>query len=635
MEEILRIENKQVDLIPNSIKRTIQINDLGSAEGRESSYSQTVKLPKTSRNQRVFNFLGVSGNMSDSPYLKLSCDYVVDGIPLIIKGYTEVKSTGSHYEVVIYDGVIDIAEKLKGKTLGSLDYSDLNHYLSRANYLNSFDNTEGYIYALGRFIDEEYISGIRAERQVPSVYTHTLWDKIFSELDVNYTGEFFENNTDFRSEVVTPPQGYEVEDITPTVNSIGSYDTDTASYLENSDTPIFTIFNTLGFDTTFNDSRVTFGSNGVITFNQTMSTEILIDTTYSVATTGYYTIRAVLNDITIKSEVLNHGESSVSLLVNLSVEAGDEFYITTTANDTGFVSGPTETEIEDGSSNITYNVNYTVEASVSISVVTGGFLVDFNKMMGDLPQVDFIKDVMQRYGLIFRPAKNTDGYEFIQFMDLLTDKNNAEDWSDKLDGVSKEKYGVPYAKENKATYSYHEDIVIPTHDGSLLLDNENLEAEKSLFDSPYEIPTTGIKYRNETMYLHPVWEKETEDGEEVIKVKDSPIKTFRIKRINKSFSAQYFNDANLINITDEIPYLTLENMSMQYFLDTYYPAYKLVINRFKEIDVTLNLSLIDVHYLDLFKLKYLKQTGKYYYLNKIKHSAGGKLSSGVLIEINQ
>jgi len=137
--EELRISNQLVDIIPNTINRTLQINDLGSASDRQSNYSNTVKLPMTDRNKLIFEFLGVIGNTSRAPYKELPCSYSVNGIPLIINGLAVIEATSDVYEVVIYDGLIDLSERLKGKTISDLNYSDLNHFLNVPNFTNSFN----------------------------------------------------------------------------------------------------------------------------------------------------------------------------------------------------------------------------------------------------------------------------------------------------------------------------------------------------------------------------------------------------------------------------------------------------------------------------------------------------------------
>ncbi|MEX2402647.1 MAG: hypothetical protein WD625_00875, partial [Balneolales bacterium] len=151
VNEQLYINGHEVDIYPEGINLNLQINDMGSAQDRQSSYSNTIRLPKTSKNQMVLGFLGTPGSMSRVPYTQLPCRYVVNGVPIVISGMVEVRATAGDYEVVIYDGVIDLTERLKDVTLSDLNYSDLNHYLSSANYTDSFGNTSGYIYGIADF----------------------------------------------------------------------------------------------------------------------------------------------------------------------------------------------------------------------------------------------------------------------------------------------------------------------------------------------------------------------------------------------------------------------------------------------------------------------------------------------------
>lgn len=616
--EVLIIDGKQVDVIPNSINRNLQINDLGSADDRQSNYSNTVKLPLTSNNQMVFEFLGVSGNTSRSAYKRLPCSYSVDGIPLIVNGFAEIKATGEHYEVVLYDGIVDFGEKIKDKKLKDINYSDLNHYLSTNTYQNSLTNTSGYIYALGDFGVNQY--GIKVERQVPSIYTHTLWDKIFNEAGVAYSGDFF-TNEDYLTEVVTPPIGYEVADVSAIETPIGSYDTTLISRFDSSKDPVF-YEDTFGFNTTFSDPAFTFGIDGKITINQDISTKMNLSIDYS-NSGSYVRFKVYLNGGMIKSYFLEGGSPLVGEL-NFTAKSGDVLQFR--------LSGSGDYSDLDGG---VYMIDYSASANIGFSEVSGGFLVDFNKMMGDLDQIEFIKDVMTRHGLVIRPVKGTTGYDFIQFEDLLTNRINSEDWTNKLVSVGKESYGTKYAKINTAKYKYPKEIQEPTHDGVLSISDANASPEKTLFSSPYEIPKTQRKHQQIPLYYHPVWEEKDIDGNTVIEAKDAPIKVFRIKRVNNSFTFKYFNDINSTSFTGDIPYLSLEKMDMQYFLNTNYKAYGGVIDNYKELDVDLDLKELDIYDLDFFRLKYLQQTGKYYYLSKVQHKSGVKTSKSKLVEINQ
>lgn len=633
--EILYIAGNEVDIIPNTINRNLQINDLGSAEDRQSNYSNTVKLPITAKNKQVMNFLGVAGSNSRTPYTQLHCRYIVDGIPLIVNGYAEVKSTSEYYEVVIYDGIIDFAEKIKGKTVSDLSYTDLNHFLSPSVFENSLTNTSGYVYALGDFYGGY---GIKLERQIPSVYVHTLWDKIFKEVGVNYFGSFFTDNEDFKTEVFVPPIGYEVEDINPTITAVGTYITDMVSHTEFSDDYIFNADEIFNRSNGSSDGTFGTGLDGIITFNTTTSIELDISCTYN-SNSGYNTFQVNYNGRSIRNIHLDPLNQDFTETLNISVEPGDTLQFSIRGTDTAYQQDPetTTNEPEPFAGETVekkYNVDYNANATINFSEVTGGFLVDFTTMMGDTAQLSFVKDVMQRYGLVLKPIKGSNDYTFIQFEDLLNDRVGSEDWTTKLVGVTKESYGVKYARNNTATYKYNEEIKVPTHDGVLSIVNDNAEADKTLFNSPYEIPITKKGYQGEKLYYHPTWEEVDNDGIITIEPKETKPRVMRINKVNKTISGSYFNDANSMTYTGDVPFLSLVNMGMQYFINVYYKAYGLAINSYKEVDMSLEISNIDVYELDFFKLKYFKQLGKHFYLNKLTYKSGAKVSKATLIEIS-
>lgn len=628
MNEVLTLDNKIVDIIPDSITRTLQINDLGSAEDRQSSFSNTIELPLTANNKIVFDFLGVNGNTSRNQYQSLPCTYTVKGVPLIVNGIADVKATSSHYEVVIYDGIIDLSEKLNNKTLADLNYSDLNHFLNPSTYLNSFDNEEGYIYAVGDFgLDR---SGIQVERQVPSLFVSTLWDKIFSQSGIDYSGDFFINNEDFKTEVITPVQGYEVQDVEPTETNIGTFDTnqvnkvDTYIVSPEDDFLIGDLAEYFDFATTISDNRLTF-NNDRITINENIRLKFSIDLDYF-ANDANDSFRIGINqNDNVSVHYLDPNKSTTNIDVTLDLVEGDEVYFLMSGTPVRDTQG-----VEDY-----YEVRFNGSASITISNLTGGFFINFNQMIGDMNQLDFIKDILYRYGLILKPVNNNTGYEFIQYEELLNSRNSANNWTDKLVNIESENYQSDYATVNKASYSYHEDIVVPSFDGNLTLDVTNIDSEKKLFESPYEIPTNYRVYRQNTMYYHPVWESKVEDGEEIIKVKEAPYKLFRINKIDSEILASFFTDGNSVNFNGLVPYLSLNNISLQYYLDQNYTAFRNVINSFKEVEMLLDLNVWDIYTLDFFKLIYFEQTGKYYYLNKIKYSSDSNVCDATLIEINE
>ena len=175
----------KVDLPQKPIVRKMQISDVGDIASIKSSYSYTLSLPPTSRNKQVLEMLGVIGNQSRKPYQNIACDYVVDEIHLVRNGIAIIKETAVGYNLNIIDGFKSLSDLLAGKKLSDLDLTDLNHELTTQLYIDSYSNTEGYIYAIADF-GLGYGSGntVKVEQQAPSLFVHTLISKIFEEANL-------------------------------------------------------------------------------------------------------------------------------------------------------------------------------------------------------------------------------------------------------------------------------------------------------------------------------------------------------------------------------------------------------------------------------------------------------------------
>ncbi len=211
MAEKLYLNKKLVDLFPKGITRKLQIGKVGEIASRKSTHSYTIKLPMTANNIQIMDMLGVIGNTSRKPYERITADYLDNDISLIENGYAKVKAKSGFFEIVLYDGVIDLGERLKGKKIEDLQLDDLNHILTTQTYIDSFSNTEGYIYALANF-GLGITSTIQVETQAPSIYTHSLFRKIFEQNGLNLIGSFFTTNESYLSEVITPSKGYVIND---------------------------------------------------------------------------------------------------------------------------------------------------------------------------------------------------------------------------------------------------------------------------------------------------------------------------------------------------------------------------------------------------------------------------------------
>ena len=104
----------------------------------------------------------------------------------------------------------------------------------------------------------------------------------------------------------------------------------------------------------------------------------------------------------------------------------------------------------------------------------------------------------------------------------------------------------------------------------------------------------------------------------------------RLKLDSTYASFTLFGSApHVINV--DIPYLSLDNMSYQHFLDTYYANFNLLLNSYKEVSVDLDLDIVDYKLIDFSKLIYLRQSGRYYYIDSVRIKSKG--ATAKLIEI--
>ena len=106
----------------------------------------------------------------------------------------------------------------------------------------------------------------------------------------------------------------------------------------------------------------------------------------------------------------------------------------------------------------------------------------------------------------------------------------------------------------------------------------------------------------------------------------------QLVKFDESLKFQLFDERDGISLNTDIPYLALDDVDLQYFADNYFSEVKRVAEDFKKLEVEIQLSPIEVYNLDFFKLKYLKQYGRYFYLDSIQNTSG-QLSKAILIQV--
>ena len=224
--------------------------------------------------------------------------------------------------------------------------------------------------------------------------------------------------------------------------------------------------------------------------------------------------------------------------------------------------------------------------------------VNFEDIIGNTKQIDFVKDVMQRFNLSFKKTKNENALEFITSEELLTDINNAEDWSSLFSKKLDESYRSSYAQDNQFKYKY-EDSENNFADGSLIVDDVNLKSEKTAV-------TSFFKVGGEFSY----WNEENEPQQDDLRI-------YKIDLSSMFIQFKFLRTDNDTFASLNVAMLDFTGLDFQTEIDNNYVAFKSFLDNYKIIIAQVNLDSIDIYSLDFFKLKYIKQLGRYFYLNKV------------------
>lgn len=617
---------------PLAFSLTRQINNFGELKDRQATFTNSFEFPKTKNNVEIFNGLGIIGNKSRKQYQNLETRIVVDSVSVVRYGFGILIETSDNYKFNVYDDNIHLFDAIGNKNLSELDLSELNHDLTTTNFVNSFSHThtDGYIYAIsdfGNFNPSEII----INNQLPSLFVRYIWDKIFAE--AGFTKDF-EPDADL---VITPKRGYIAEEDTGSAASISSsklviyYDQTYISFqkIEDEVPMVYEPNQTVGHITL---------SGGKFTVSETRLHFIDIDTEWNYLEgeyLDYLAIRLYKNGVLFTQDEIENPYSSEGIVISKSyqiyLQVGDEIEIRYFVK---YYNGINEDQwgnysvLSTGFS-LESNINfYTVLNATGISVNVGTFI-------GEMKQYDFVKDVMQHYGLLSKKTKDKNEMKFIKAVDLLTDKTNAYDVTGKL-VVDSETYDTDFAQKNLFKYQYRNQDSDQFADGILRIDNTTLQAEKVELTRPYHAPEPSEKLMGGLMRYTPFWEAERDDAGNITKWKVLKGKNYIGRVANRNGSFAYKTQTSYpVNYNGQFPVFTFDYLGYQNILDENYKEIQLMLNWNKKLKGKLLLNIFEFDSFDFFRLIYDKYQGSYFYANSLKLTNGKPYADVKLIAVPQ
>ena len=579
----LYILGQEIELKDNVISQTKQVNDIGNIETRQTNYTNTFSIPKTAKNVRTFNGLGLVGNESNVPYQKNTASLFNElGECFVFEGWALITETSNDFKCNIYDGNLELYKVIENKTLADLNLTDLNHTKTTAEVVQTFDDSKPYKYILADYNGKSLydINKINIDYLVPSVKVSWLMEAIelYSGYTINGT---FKTNPEYINLYLTYPKGLVIDS---SVTRIYEYEV----------TALVT-----------NDSIIQLDIN---TFKATKQTKITIeiDNDYEAITESgvYYvyvnaTVNGVINNF--KTLVLNEGDV---LSVDYT-ESGDGY-------------------VRSGSSWISF-----IDKFNSTNI-------DFLNELKGFSIRDFLNEIVWRFGITLFKDKYQNVYNF-KTLNEITNISNAIDWSSKFISQESEKYIFGcYAQNNYFRFKYNSDNA-SYNDGFLFIDNKNLEDQKTVIQSKTFSPEL-----NKSMNLgfqtnvYKLWDKEIKDNS-IVSYKDLNNHFYFIKSQTQAFSPSIVIGSEEFSTSQNVssaPVDVFSGLSFGQILRENYQDINKILNKSKVLICEMNLKDSDIVDIDFSVPYFIKQLGSYYQLNKINNYVPNKLTKVELIRFD-
>lgn len=636
--------NGQLVQLPKgtTISSNYQIATFENLENRQISFTNTLSIPKTEAFIDILNGYGIEAANSTRPYRINKVTYIRNEVLQFENASAIIKSLSDSFKINIFFQNNSLFEAIEGRNISDLDFTNLNHRLNISNYNELLaDGVLSYPLAnYGAQADQEIIF----EYQIPAIKTSFLWNKIFADNGFSYIYKGRGNKDDFN-----PFKSEEWNDARITLdNGIESDKTEDDEEIQPENEP--SIIGKQQFEIDFFEYR-----NGlpyefvkgfrfdIQRFDSNIFTGPQNDTTFFFPQTENY----YMFDFGGSIVASNIQEAKIEIVKNgiLLAEVGEisngvsqfnynqRFYLTSD----DLVLFRIKFINEETSPNL--SLNYDV--SLTVTVDNRFKNVNLNEYFKSISQKDFIKNLANKFGLIFVQKGNV--YEFISCKELLTPYANYnnfnaikpinfvfEDWSSKFHRLVEQKtiLSNQWNRRNDLVYNYENENETFA-DSQIQIEDQTLQSEgviiKSLFTAPRNSALFIGSNRLKRIALYEV-------EEEGIKPKKQKPYFITTKKINGSFKykqigglVKNYNGPYQIASFDKISFTALKNNWLQSFEN--------ILNRTEKIKVELSIDEIDVKKLDWFKLKYIKQLGGLYYLSKINNFTNNETTECELIKV--
>lgn len=622
----LIINSIQIELEPSKpIARTLQVNDIASLNNRQANFTPTFSIPRTAKNVKAFAQLGVVGTNSTIPYQRNEAYYYAEnGECLIYKGWAIITATENDFKCNLYDGAIDFYKAIENDSLSNLQLDEINHVKTLDNVVDSINGLTTYKYIFADYNGKALYdtNKINIDYLVPSVPVSYLWDKIFEYYGFTYDGTIFDTFA-FQNFYMTFPKGVgstipDVEKFSSSEISIisdGSFFGSRSRYLNFSS---FTIEPELNL---ISDRHILFNENAL--YRLEISGDIKVNTSinnlvwfrlaynqqgnvYSSQITAFQTLDAFASNQT----------HSININMLMTIEELNSLCFFVKCRDFDI-------------SSVTNSLDIRISKVESQSIDFSGAFLDFKTK-------DFFNEVLTRFSLTPFKDKYSNNITFKTLYEILQD-TDVIDWSDKFDSVISETYAYgSYAQKNDFTYKYN-DNESDYYNGSININNENLEDSKTVINSKIYAPEkikSNVLPKETNVYK--LWDKEVKDDGSVT-YKSLDKRFYFMRADNYIFETPVTIGSEALieeTIISQAPFESFFKLPFNDVVNDYYlPIYQ-ILNQAKIVNANIFLKEQDIININFSKLYWIEALGNYFLLNKIINFDGNGITKVELIKVD-
>jgi hypothetical protein len=522
MSARLFVEGIEADTLGDiDVEFTFSVADVSDIERRNTSYSKTLTLPSTAKNQQLF------GNIFD---ISVSNDYIVGDVNIgqnfnpakqaqaqifldnvkIFDGVLRMMKINSKegdivYEVNMFGRLRDILHELGDKTLADLDFDDYDHTWDRANIEASWsraewvDGADNYVYPLvdyGYSVDDNETFPIVNFK--PAVFVSEILKRIFAEANFQVTAPIFSSFYFRKLLLITAEKTITKESTTLLHQTPVLYQQEVTT------NPSFSRL--LNFSSTLASGFLIQNSGTRFRWNKTqnLNTGLTLDLRLSFEalqgnTDNLWTISVLKNGSqeVFSSKTVPFNSIGQFYFWNVEINAGislafnDYFEIRLTGEIVG-TNTQLQTEVVVAPIG-SFKIGNTVPVAVELE--EGDEMKIEYTLPKSLKQRDFLKSIISMYNLyVTQDRLRTNVLEIIPYNEFYrTFKDQAIDWSDKLD-QSQEITITPLselsAKEYRLTFDDDSDYWSTSYKTKF---NQAYGESRTIIDNDFILDTKTVK----------------------------------------------------------------------------------------------------------------------------------------------